>query len=280
MGVKVWNNCASFLYIDFENVDPDADPLDNTRVHPEDYDIARKMAADALELDEEDIKAETDENGTGAIVRKLFREEAQDRVNDLILEEYAEQLEKNLNQRKRATLETIRAELQQPYEELRKQYVFLSTDDIFTMLTGETSDTLAEGMVVPISIKRVSDDHIDGKLDCGIDALVPESELTDRYDIPVRALYSPHQTVSAKILFLNRKNFTCNVSLREEQVSRPVSNTQDRLRGEWDERQEQQDRESLQEKTQSGGRTMRVIKHPLFRPFNPGGGVSGLAKSG
>ncbi|KNG82613.1 hypothetical protein ANOM_009402 [Aspergillus nomiae NRRL 13137] len=245
MGVKVWNNCASFLYIDFENVDPDADPLDNTRVHPEDYDIARKMAADALELDEEDIKAETDENGTGAIVRKLFREEAQDRVNDLILEEAATTV--------RGTAEA---------------YVFLSTDDIFTMLTGETLDTLAEGMVVPISIKRVSDDHIDGKLDCGIDALVPESELTDRYDIPVRALYSPHQTVSAKILFLNRKNFTCNVSLREEQVSRPVSNTQDRLRGEWDDRQEQQDRESLQEKTQSGGRTMRVIKHPLFRPFN------------
>ncbi|KKK24507.1 putative transcription elongation factor SPT6 [Aspergillus rambellii] len=269
MGVKVWNNCASFLFVDFENADPDADPLDNTRVHPEDYDIARKMAADALELDEEDIKAETDENGPGAIVRKLFREEAQDRVNDLILEEYAEQLERNLNQRKRATLETIRAELQQPYEELRKQFVFLSTDDIFTMLTGETTDTLSEGMVVPISIKRISDDHIDGKLDCGIDALVAESELTDRYDIPVRALYAPHQTVPAKVLFLNRKTFTCNVSLREEQVSRPTRPAADRLHsGEWDSRQEQQDREALEAKTQSGGRTMRVIKHPLFRPFN------------
>ncbi|GES65543.1 transcription elongation factor spt6 [Aspergillus terreus] len=268
MGVKVWNNCASFLYVDFQQTDPDADPLDNTRVHPEDYDIARKMAADALELDEEDIKAETDENGTGAIVRKLFREQAQDRVNDLILEEYAEQLEKNLNQRKRATLELIRAELQGPYEELRKQLVFLSTDAIFTMLTGETSETLSEGMVVPISIKRVSDDHIDGKLDCGVEALVPESELTDRYDIPVRALYAPHQTVPAKILFLNRKNFTCNVSLREEQVSRPVAKVPDRMPTEWDDRQERQDREALQEKTQSGGRTMRVIKHPLFRPFN------------
>lgn len=268
MGVKVWNNCASFLYIDFENADPDADPLDNTRVHPEDYDIARKMAADALELDEEDIKAETDENGQGAIVRKLFREEAQDRVNDLILEEYAEQLEKNLNQRKRATLETIRAELQQPYEELRKQFVFLSTDDIFTMFTGETTDSLTEGMVVPVSIKRITDDHIDGKLDCGIDVLVPESELTDRYDIPVRALYAIHQTVPAKILFLNRKSFTCNASLREEQVSRPVGRLNDRMYGEWDERQEQRDREILQEKTQSGGRAMRVIKHPLFRPFN------------
>lgn len=268
MGIKVWNNCASFLYIDYENADPDADPLDNTRVHPEDYDIARKMAADALELDEEDIKAETDENGPGAIVRKLFREEAQDRVNDLILEEYAEQLERNLNQRKRATLETIRAELQQPYEELRKPYVFLETDEIFTMFTGETADTLYEGMVVPISIKRITDDHIDGKLDSGIDALVPESEMTDRYDIPVRALYSIHQTVPAKILFLNRKHFTCNVSLREEQVSRPSGKPNDRINGEWDHSQEHKDRESLEEKTQDGGRAVRVIKHPMFRPFN------------
>lgn len=268
MGVKVWNNCASFIYIDYENADPDADPLDNTRVHPEDYDIARKMAADALELDEEDIKAETDENGQGAIVRKLFREEAQDRVNDLILEEYAEQLERNLNQRKRATLETIRAELQQPYEELRKSFAFLSTDDIFTMFTGETTESLAEGMVVPVSIKRIFDDHIDGKLDCGMDVLVPESELTDRYDIPVRAMYGVHQTVPAKVLFLNRKSFTCNASLREGQISRPMGRINDRMYGEWDERQEQRDRETLQEKTQGGGRAMRVIKHPLFRPFN------------
>lgn len=268
MGVKVWNNCASFVYIDFENADPDADPLDNTRVHPEDYDIARKMAADALELDEEDIKAETDENGTGAIMRKLFREEAQDRVNDLILEEYAEQLEKNLNQRKRATLETIRAELQQPYEELRKHYVFLGTDDIFTMLTGETPDSLTPGMVVPIAIKRVFEDHIEAKLDCGVDVLVAETELGVPYEIPVRNAYQVHQTVPAKILFLNRKGFSCNVSLREDQVSHPSHRNQDHGFGDWDEQQERADKESLQEKTQRGGQAMRVIKHPLFRPFN------------
>ena len=34
----------------------DPDPLDNTRVHPEDYDLARKMALDALELDKEDVE--------------------------------------------------------------------------------------------------------------------------------------------------------------------------------------------------------------------------------
>lgn len=268
MGVKVWNNCASFLFIDYDSVDPDADYLDNTRVHPEDYDIGRKMAADALELDEEDIKAETDENGQGAIVRKLIKEDAQDRVNDLILEEYAEQLEKNLNQRKRATLETIRAELQQPYEELRKQFVYLSTDDIFTMFTGETLDSLVEGMVVPIAIKRITEDHIDGKLDCGIDALVPEMELTDRYDIPVKSLYSIHQTVQAKILYLNRKSFTANVSLREDQVSRPYRRHFDHSPQEWDGAQEEKDKGTMQEKTRVDGRAMRVIKHPLFRVYN------------
>jgi transcription elongation factor SPT6 len=198
----------------------------------------------------------------------LFREEAQDRVNDLILEEYAEQLERNLNQRKRATLETIRAELQQPYEELRKQFVFLSTDDIFTMLTGETPDSLTPGMVVPISIKRVFEDHIDAKLDCGVDALVAETELGLPYDVPVRNAYAMHQTVPAKILFLNRKGFTCNVSLREDQVSHPARRGNDHGFGDWDEVQEREDRESQQEKTQRGGQAMRVIKHPLFRPFN------------
>ncbi len=34
------------------------DPLDDTRIHPEDYELARKMATDALELDEEDIHDE------------------------------------------------------------------------------------------------------------------------------------------------------------------------------------------------------------------------------
>ncbi|KAI5290265.1 Transcription elongation factor spt6, partial [Ascosphaera aggregata] len=268
MGIKVWNNCASFLYIEYDSTDVDADYLDNTRVHPEDYDIARKMAADALELDEEDIKAETDVNGQGAIVKKLVKEDAQDRVNDLILEEYAEQLEKNLNQRKRATLETIRAELQQPYEELRKQFVYLSSDAIFTMLTGETHDSLAEGMIVPLRIIRVGDGHIDGRLMCGIDALVPEGQVTDRYDVPVRSLYAPQQTVPAKVLSLNRKSFLATVSVREDQLNRPYQKDYRYAPDEWDFKQEDADKEAMQAKTEKEGRAVRVIKHPLFRPFN------------
>ena len=268
VGPRVWSNCASFLYIDFDPSEQEADYLDNTRVHPEDYELGRKMAADALELDEEDIEAEVQENGSGAIVRKLIKDDAQEKVNDLILEEYAEQLEKNFNQRKRATLETIRAELQQPYEELRRNFSLLSTDEIFTMFTGETKDSLCEGMIVPVSIRKVADDYVEARMDSGIEGTVPGVSISNRSDLSAKQLFLIHQTVQAKITYLNRKHLTANFSLREEDVQTPYRKEVDRMRDEWDEGQERKDRESMKEKNDVSGRTQRVIKHPLFRPFN------------
>lgn len=265
---RVWNNCASFLYIEFDSSEPESDYLDNTRVHPEDYDLGRKMAADALELDEEDIEAEQQENGPGAIVRKLIKDDAQEKVNDLILEEYAEQLEKNFNQRKRATLETIRAELQQPYEELRRNFTLLSTDEIFTMFTGETRESLCDGMIVPIFVKRVSDDHIEVKLDCGVEGIVPADKISNRSDLPLRQIYAPQQTLQGKISYLNRKHFAVQLSLREEDLRRPYRKEIDRMRGEWDYEEEAKDKESLVEKNDVSGRIQRVINHPFFKPFN------------
>jgi len=270
MGFKVWSNAASTLHIHFDMQEPQAEYLDATRVHPEDYDIARKMAADALELDEEDIEAERQEGGPGAIVRRLIREEAQERVNDLVLEEYAEQLEKNLNSKKRTTLENIRAELNEPYEELRNPFrSTLGESEVFTMLTGETRESLQKGMNVPISLKRVSDTHIEGKLDCGLDAIVEDGQWSDSGVSP-KQLYTIHQTVQAHITSINRKDFVVTVSLREDQTKRSFKryNHSDRNYNEWDDREEAADKKLLEEKADSGGRVTRVIKHPLFRPFN------------
>ncbi|KAI9805652.1 MAG: Transcription elongation factor spt6 [Piccolia ochrophora] len=272
VGPRVWNNCASFLFIEYDSSEPSSDYLDNTRVHPEDYELGRKMAADALELDEEDVKAEIDEAGAGAIVRKLIKDEAQEKVNDLILEEYAEQLERNFNQRKRATLETIRAELQQPYEELRRNFAMLSTDEVFTMLTGETRTSLTPGMIVPVSIKRVMniERRLEAVLDCGIKGYIPEEEISDNLnsDVNLNHLFTLHTTVQAKLLSLSRTQMEATLSVREDALSKPYRAPTDRMRDEWDELQEERDKDSLQEKNKETGRTQRVIKHPLFRNFN------------
>ncbi|TRX93382.1 hypothetical protein FHL15_005657 [Xylaria flabelliformis] len=269
VGPRVWNNCASFLSIEFDSSNPTSEPLDNTRVHPEDYELGRKMAADALELDEEDVKAETDENGPGAIVRKLFRDDEQEKVNELILEEYAEQLEKNFNQRKRATLETIRAELQVPYEELRRPIAPLSPDQIFVMFTGETKDSLAEGMNIPANVRVVKEDFAIAKLDCGIEGRIEAHDVNLRNG-SMRDSIHVGQTVQAKLLDLNRKDFHAKLSVRKEIVQKPYKRPSeyDQHSGTWDSQLEDQDKEDLKEKDKATGRTQRVIKHPLFRTFN------------
>ena len=56
MGPKVFLNCAGFIKIDTaalnETTGNYLEVLDGSRVHPETYEWARKMAVDALEYDE------------------------------------------------------------------------------------------------------------------------------------------------------------------------------------------------------------------------------------
>ena len=213
------------------------------------------------------FKAEVDEGGPGAIVRKLIKDDEQEKVNDLILEEYAEQLERNYNQRKRATLETIRAELQQPYEELRRNFVILTDDEIFTMLTGETRESLCEGMIVSVNIRVAKPDYAIAKLDSGIEGRVEPHEGSDK-DIPLDRLFSVNQTAQAKLLELNRSDFSAKLSLREEMLRIPYRKNQYYDPRSWDTDLELKDKEELREKDKATGRTQRVVKHPLFRPFN------------
>lgn len=268
-GPIVWTNCASFLHIEYDPSSANSDYLDSTRVHPEDYELGRKMAADALELDEEDVNAEVEENGPGAVIRKLVKDEDQDKVNDLVLEEYAEQLENNHHQRKRATLETIRAELQAPYEELRRNLMMLTDAQVFTMFTGETPDeSLYEGMIVSVNLRVVKDDFIIAKLDSGIDGRVEQGEATDNHDVPITRIFQVDKTYPAKVLALDIRTFSAALALRETAVSKPASRFQNRSPQQWDVNQEILDKEELKEKDKATGRVQRVIKHPLFRAFN------------
>lgn len=224
VGPKCWLNCASFLYVVYEATENDTDYLDNTRIHPEDYDIARKIAADALEFDEEDIKTEVDQNGPAAVVRRLVADDAQDKVNDLLLEEYAEQLETKFGQKKRATLELIRAELQNPFEELRRNFEWLSSNETFTMMTGETETSLQEGMIIPVSVKRTSGDHIEVKLDCGVDGNISSSEFPDEVtnnQLEPRQVWSIHQTIRAKITHIDRKKLHAQLTMRDNEMKNP-----------------------------------------------------------
>jgi transcription elongation factor SPT6 len=278
MGPVVWNNCASFVFLDYDEHETASDPLDNTRIHPEDYDIAKKIAGDALGLDEEDVQDEDMHGGSSAVVRRLLSEKDRtqryDALEELDLHQYADQIEKKFHQRKRATLENIREELIEGYEELRMKWGPMSAREIFTMLTGETDESLRTNSIVSVKIRRIFADHIEVKLDCGVDGTVSNNEYPkDVGDggLDPRNVYHQGQTVQAKLMFLNMDKFTATLALRRDESwdRKPFARPHWLQRNEWDDREEADDKRALQKETETkSGRALRVIKHPLFKPFN------------
>lgn len=75
----------------FYSTDSYVEVLDGSRVHPETYEWARKMAVDALEYDD----TAEDANPAGALEEIL---ESPERLRDLDLDAFAEELERQVGE--------------------------------------------------------------------------------------------------------------------------------------------------------------------------------------
>lgn len=269
-GKTIFMNCSSFLAIPYDNGSISyemTEILDATRIHPQDYVIAKKMAADALELDEEDIEAY---EGQGGVVAHLINEDT-DKLNELILEEFANELAKEFNQKKRQTLEMIKTELQSHFGELRRNFHVLSELEVFTMLTQETAETLKSGIVVPINIRRVSDRFLAGQLSCGVEANVSAVNMFDEGENHPHPSTVFHfgQTVQGVVLDINYTKFTAELSTSDA-VIKDAQEKKRRKRDpkNWNIQAEEADKAKAALKKDAQQRATRIIKHPLFKAFN------------
>ncbi|XP_015115657.1 transcription elongation factor SPT6 isoform X1 [Diachasma alloeum] len=161
MGPKVFINCAGFIKIDTNSLGDSTEAyvevLDGSRVHPETYEWARKMAVDALEYDDEDA------NPAGAVDEIL---ESPERLKDLDLDAFAEELERQGFGNKCVTLYDIRAELNCRYKDLRTPYQSPSPEKLFDILTKETPETFyigkrIEAIVTGISRRKPQGEQLD-----------------------------------------------------------------------------------------------------------------------
>ena len=82
-------HCLCSLYPDNFSTEAYVEVLDGSRVHPETYEWARKMAVDALEYDD----SAEDANPAGALEEIL---ENPERLRDLDLDAFAEELERQV----------------------------------------------------------------------------------------------------------------------------------------------------------------------------------------
>lgn len=152
LGPKTFEQCAGFLRI------PDGDNiLDNTAVHPESYDVARKLL-DVLDHTLEDVK-----NGN-------LKDPGQ-KLRDLDMKELSKRLDIGI-----PTLKDIISELQKPGRDPREELPPpMLRSDIMSI------EDLKPGMLLDGTVRNVVD--FGAFVDIGVhqDGLVHISELSDRY---------------------------------------------------------------------------------------------------
>lgn len=275
----IFMNSAGFLYISWNEKrqkyeDLEHDQLDSTRIHPEDYHLATKVAADALEYDPDAI-AEKEEQGTMSEFIEILREDPDRRskLESLNLESYAEELEKNTGQRKLNNLSTIVLELLDGFEELRNDFHPLHGEEIFQSLTGENDKTFFKGAIIPVRVERFRHNDImlvtNSLVECIVNA---QRHAGAQFKRPPGDIYEIGKTYPSKVVFIDYENITAEVSLLEEDVKHqyvPVNYSKDPSI--WDLKQELEDSEEEKKITMAEARakrTHRVINHPYYVPFN------------
>lgn len=146
MGPKVFINCAGFIKID-TNALGDSDNyievLDSTRIHPEAYDWARKMAVDALEYEDEEGKP-------AEALEEIL--ETPERLSELDLEAFATELQNQGFGKKNTTLYDIRHELNHRYKDFRMPFRSPTPEEIFNILTKESPETFYVGKLVQVTV--------------------------------------------------------------------------------------------------------------------------------
>lgn len=170
LGRRVFINCAGFIKFDVDRIAKEIDEdenehdsqsneddtnyteiLDSTRIHPETYEWARKMAVDALDFDEENTDAA---NGANSAVKEIL--ENPKRLKDLDLDAFAAELARTGHGDKAITLYQIRTEMSSRYRDQRAKFESMPDERRFYVLLNETPETFYEGKIVTCRVTGIA----------------------------------------------------------------------------------------------------------------------------
>ncbi|KAJ2640152.1 Transcription elongation factor spt6 [Coemansia sp. RSA 1286] len=272
----VFINCVSFL-----RVRPSTDVLDTTRIHPADYDLARKMALDALDIEEEDDDSATQRGRKRADAQSRYVSElmrrAPEKLDELDLAKYADELERLLKVHKLETLKFIKNELQHPDADPRPVFEPPSEAQVLHMLTGETlGETIKDDgtCVVAATIVRVQPRFAIARLDSGLEGFISIGNVSDKRIDEVSDELAPGKAVVALIKRIDLDKMSLDLSIRPSDVAQacsrnrqpvPEENSVDKY---FDFDSEAAMRERAKVHQNKASARTRTIPHPLFKPLN------------
>ncbi len=279
VGPTIVTNLAAFIYLnpggDLDVADitdkvgefEGPNPLDSTRIHLEDYELAYGLCDQLMEVDPEDLGQV---NPSIAALLFMQREDNAEVMAGVDFPQYAADIKaQNHNISKAHIIKTIMEEVLVPYKDRRRDFFLPNEDEIFTMLTGETPYTLNIGLIVTAKIVSIRRENAFGRLDSGIEANIPAVLMHDSQQGYAGDYVSKGQTVRGAVVDMDKKAFSVTLAINAANMAqaRPVGKQDPDPYTDADQ-QQREEIEATRKKRQDMASTARIIKHPLWQLFN------------
>ncbi|WRT67313.1 transcription elongation factor SPT6 [Kwoniella shivajii] len=280
-GPTVFENVAGFLTIEndlkeimleAESPQTQPDPLDMTRIHPEDYEFAQKMCQDALDLDVEDV---TDRHKSEVVQTLMLDDKRGQKLGELNLDDFAFNLQRQGEGNKRHTLGEIVNELIRYRADRRPPFYVPSEWEVVTMLTGETERTIGRGMKVTATVRKALSSRVFCQLESGMDAILERDYVADEDQPPVTSceeFFKPRQAIKAVVIMPEPNRFQVRISTRSSDLRQGVAFIQPFRDEPYNDlaRKSAAEDAAAAKKRRQAGKVKRVVNHPNWHIMNSG----------
>lgn len=251
-------------------------PLDQTRIHPLDYDLASELCITLLKEDPDDAL----ERNPSFFTVQWFNQEQETRakiINESDCADFARRKQRETGQIKFYTVDLIAAEFDEPFKDNRKEFLVPDEWDVCTMLTGETRDTLGVGCIVTGHVIRSMQDQVIIRLESRVEGEV-KKELIDAPEdqggvVDARKFLTRGQAVRGVVTDVRPFDLYIAVSSRQQDVQTAgVARIRNILRPVmqfFDVMEEHRDQEVMENrKKRELGAVPRIIDHPAWHVAN------------
>ena len=249
-------NCIGFIRIGHkynEQYNENTTILDDTRIHPEHYEIARKIMRQIVDLTEEGYDSDND------------LEDAYTQIKNT--ESLFSGLSLNAKEFQRVSpllLKDIKKELIKPFEDPRIPYEEPNLDTLFSLLTGETEQTLSIGLVITVTVSKIIPTELHVKLDSGLTGTIEKAQFNDDPSVKFSDLVTVGQAVTCKVLSIDKEKFTVQLTSKKSQVDDIIDDHMDHPNKD-DPYFNKQQKSKQTKKRNKPEATKRAISHPYFK---------------
>ena len=194
------------------------DPLDDTRIHPESYELAKNMAETAYTEHQEANHEEVEEE-----ILEMAVEHVKDNpvlLTNVDVKKYSDMVEERDGISKFYTLQDIVNELLHGYKEWRYPYCSPSEEELFTLMTGENDDTMGVGKLVTVRVKEVTPRGIKCDMGNGLPGFIQKDDISDESD-PDKDLDLRDHVAVGSMITCRIKNIKKNIIVGESKDSKP-----------------------------------------------------------